>query len=103
MAEGKIVFTSTGKPRYKMYAYEMPGKVIDSIWTDISPVNSQAREDTGYSTQKPAALLERILKASSNEGDIVLDCFCGSGTTAHIIREPLLFDKKYWDKMIERR
>ena len=62
----------------------MPGKVIDSIWTDISPVNSQAREDTGYSTQKPEALLERIITASSNEGDLILDCFCGSGTTAAV-------------------
>src|SRR5207248_690192 len=68
MSEGKIVFTSSGKPRYKMYAHEMPGKVIDSIWTDISPVNSQAQEDTGYNTQKPEALLERIIKTSSNEG-----------------------------------
>ncbi|MBV9021199.1 MAG: site-specific DNA-methyltransferase [Ktedonobacteraceae bacterium] len=84
MAEGKIVFTSTGKPRYKMYAHEMPGKVIDSIWTDISPVNSQAKEDTGYSTQKPEALLERIITASSNESDLILDCFCGSGTTAAV-------------------
>ncbi len=84
ISEGKIVFTSSGKPRYKMYAYEMPGKVIDSIWTDISPVNSQAQEDTGYDTQKPEALLERIIKASSNEGDLVLDCYCGSGTSAAI-------------------
>ena len=67
-----------------MYSYEMPGKVINSIWTDISPVNSQAQEDTGYNTQKPEALLERIIKASSNEGDLVLDCFCGSGTTAAV-------------------
>lgn len=81
LAEGRIVFTSSGKPRYKMYAHEMPGKVVDSIWTDISPVNSQAKEDTGYDTQKPEALLERILNASSSEGDLVLDCFCGSGTT----------------------
>jgi len=84
IAEGKIVFTSTGKPRYKMYSHEMPGKVIDSIWTDIPPVNSQAQEDTGYNTQKPKALLERVIKTSSNEGDLVLDCFCGSGTTAAV-------------------
>lgn len=82
--EGRIVFTSSGKPRYKMYAHEMPGKVVDSVWTDISPVNSQALEDTGYDTQKPEALLERILKASSDEGDLVLDCFAGSGTTAAV-------------------
>lgn len=82
LAEGKIVFTKQGKPRFKMYAHEMPGKVVDSIWTDISPVNSQAREDTGYDTQKPEALLERIIKASSIEGALILDCFVGSGTTA---------------------
>ena len=81
LAEGKIVFTSGGKPRYKMYSHEMPGKVVDSLWNDISPVNSQGREDTQYPTQKPEALLERIIKASSNENDIVADFFCGSGTT----------------------
>ena len=57
---------------------------FSDIWTDIRPVNSQADEDTGYPTQKPEALLERILKASSNENDLVLDCFCGSGTTAAV-------------------
>ena len=59
----------------------MPGKVVDSLWTDIPPVNSQANEDSAYATQKPEALLERIIKASSNEGDLVADFFCGSGTT----------------------
>ena len=82
--EGKIVFTSSGKPRYKMYAHEMPGKVIDSIWADIAPVNSQAKEDTGYDTQKPEILLERIINASSNEGNLVDDFFCGSGTTGAV-------------------
>lgn len=82
LKEGKIVFTSSGKPRYKMYSHEMPGKTIDGIWIDIPPVNSQAKEDTKYDTQKPEALLQRIIKASSNEGDLILDCFCGSGTTA---------------------
>jgi adenine-specific DNA-methyltransferase len=84
MREGKIVFTSSGKPRYKMYSHEMPGKVVDAIWADISPVNSQAKEDSGYDTQKPEALLERIIKASSNEGDLVADVFCGSGTTGAV-------------------
>ena len=64
-----------------MYAHEMPGKVVDSIWTDISPVNSQAQEDTRYSTQKPEALLGRIIRASSNEDDLVLDCFCARAGT----------------------
>jgi site-specific DNA-methyltransferase (adenine-specific) len=54
---------------------------LDNVWTDISMINSQARERLGYPTQKPEALLERIIKASSNKGDIVLDPFCGCGTT----------------------
>ena len=82
--ESRIVITSGGRPRYKRYLDDQKGKTVQSIWTDISPVNSQAKEDTGYSTQKPEALLERIIKASSNEGDLVLDCFCGSGTTAAV-------------------
>ncbi len=82
--EGRIVITSGGRPRYKRYLDEQPGKSVQSIWTDIPPVNSQAKEDTKYATQKPEALLERIIKASSNEGDLVLDCFCGSGTTAAV-------------------
>jgi len=82
--EGRIVITSGGRPRYKRYLDEQKGKTVQSIWTDIPPVNSQAREDTQYSTQKPEALLERVIKASSNEGDIILDCFCGSGTTAAV-------------------
>jgi site-specific DNA-methyltransferase (adenine-specific) len=56
---------------------------MGTIWTDISPINSQAQERLGYPTQKPLALLERILSASSNEGDLVLDPFCGCGTTVH--------------------
>ncbi len=82
--QGRIVITSGGRPRYKRYLDDQQGKTVQSIWTDISPVNSQAKEDTGYSTQKPEALLERIIKASSNEGDLVLDCFVGSGTTAAV-------------------
>lgn len=69
-------------PRVKNYLDEGKGVVLDNLWTDVMPVNSQATEDTRYSTQKPEALLERILKASSIETDLVLDCFCGSGTTA---------------------
>lgn len=80
LAEGRIVFTSTGMPRVKRYVGEasMPAP---SIWQDTPAINSQAVERLNYATQKPEALLERILKASSNEGDLVLDCFCGSGTT----------------------
>ena len=81
MAEGRIVFTKSGMPRYKRCIDETPGRPIPSIWTDIPPINSQARERLGYPTQKPEALLERIVRASSNEGDVVLDPFCGCGTT----------------------
>jgi len=62
----------------------MPGVPVQDIWDDISAVNSQAKEAEGYATQKPAALLERIIKTSSKEGDLVADFFCGSGTTAAV-------------------
>ena len=68
----------------KNYLHEGKGVIVDNIWTDIPPVNSQAYQDTGYATQKPEALLERIIKASSNEGDLVADFFCGSGTMAAV-------------------
>ena len=82
MTQGRIVFTTGITPRYKRFMDEMQGPAIQSIWTDIYPINSQAIERVDYATQKPEALLERIIKASSNEADMVLDCFCGSGTTA---------------------
>jgi adenine-specific DNA-methyltransferase len=63
---------------------ELEGDIVDSVWDDIPPVNPVANEKTNYSTQKPEALLERIIKASSKEGDLILDCFCGSGTTAAV-------------------
>ncbi|MCA3599023.1 MAG: site-specific DNA-methyltransferase, partial [Methylobacterium sp.] len=69
------------RPRVKRFLSEMSGGVVGTIWTDIPPINSQAQERLGYPTQKPLALLERILAASSNEGDVVLDPFCGCGTT----------------------
>lgn len=75
---------STGKrPQLKRYLSEMQGGVMGTIWTDISPINSQAQERLGYPTQKPLALLKRIIATSSNEGDIVLDPFCGCGTAVH--------------------
>ncbi|MCE5231423.1 restriction endonuclease [bacterium] len=78
---GRVIQPSPGAmPRYKRYLDEQKGVPIDSIWTDIPPINSQAKEDLGYPTQKPIALLERIIKASSNPNDIVLDAFCGCGT-----------------------
>jgi DNA modification methylase len=81
LEEGKIVFVSTGQPNLRVYLDEMDGTVIQSIWQDIPPVNPVGRERMGYPTQKPESLLERIIRASSNQGDIVLDCFNGSGTT----------------------
>lgn len=76
-------FDHSRRPRIKKYLDEMEGGVVGTIWTDIPPINSQAQERLGYPTQKPLALLERILAASSNEGDVVLDPFCGCGTTVH--------------------
>jgi site-specific DNA-methyltransferase (adenine-specific) len=61
----------------------MEGGVRGDVWTDISPINSQAQERLGYPTQKPLPLLERIILASSNEGDVILDPFCGCGTAVH--------------------
>jgi len=78
---GLIVQTRPGNvPRLKRYLDEQKGRALGDVWTDIAPINSQARERLGYPTQKPEALLERIIKASSNEGDVVLDPFCGCGT-----------------------
>jgi DNA modification methylase len=80
--EGRIVQTRPGSvPAYKRYLDEMPGVPIQDVWTDINPIGAQAAERLGYPTQKPERLLERIIKASSKQGDIVLDPFCGCGTT----------------------
>jgi site-specific DNA-methyltransferase (adenine-specific) len=81
--QGRLVYTKSGMPRYKRYLDEMPGIPITSVWTDIPPINSQAQERLGYPTQKPQALLERVISASSNEGQVVLDPFCGCGTSIH--------------------
>ncbi len=78
--EGRLHYTKSGMPRFKRYLDEMEGTPVTSVWTDIPPINSQAQERLGYPTQKPLALLERIINASSNEGDVVLDPFCGCGT-----------------------
>ena len=76
--------TSKGRPQVKRYLDEMPGHPIGDVWTDIPEINSMAKERLGYPTQKPEALLERIIRASSNEGDLVLDPFCGCGTTVTV-------------------
>lgn len=80
--EGRIYWpTGGGMPRYKRYLKDVGGIVLQEIWDDIPPINSMAKERLGYPTQKPLALLERIIQASSNVGDVVLDPFCGCGTT----------------------
>ena len=80
-ASGKIYWPAKGgMPRLKQYLDELRGVPAQDVWIDISPINSQAAERLGYPTQKPLALLERIIEASSNPGDVVLDPFCGCGT-----------------------
>lgn len=81
-AKGLIWYPAdkTKRPRFKRYLDTMKGVPMGSVWSDISPLNSQATERLGYPTQKPLALLDRIIRANSNAGDIVLDAFCGCGT-----------------------
>jgi len=83
LKENRIYFSSTGFPYLKQYLDESPGKPAQSIWPDLRMTRSGA-ERLEYPTQKPEALLERIIKASSNEGDLIADFFCGSGTTAAV-------------------
>jgi len=81
-AAGKLHWPkkSGGMPRLKQYPGDLPGVPLQDVWSDIRPMHNLAAERLGYPTQKPEALLERIIKASSNEGDVVLDPFCGCGT-----------------------
>jgi DNA modification methylase len=81
--EGRLHFTSKGGIRLKRYLDEARGMPVQALWSDIPALNSQAQERLGYPTQKPIALLERIIAASSNPGDLVLDPFCGCGTAVH--------------------
>jgi len=91
--DGEIVQTKPGTvPRRKRYLDEMPGIPLQSIWTDIPMVQSQSGERTDYPTQKPEMLLERILKTSTSERDIVCDFFCGSGTTLAVAEK---LDRKW--------
>ncbi len=79
---GRVIQTRPGAvPQYKRYLDEMPGVPLQDLWTDIRPIGAQAAERLGYPTQKPEALLERIILASTSPGDVVLDPFCGCGTT----------------------
>jgi DNA modification methylase len=81
---GRVIQPKPGAvPRYKRYLDEMQGVPHGDTWDDIPPINSQAQERLGYPTQKPLTLLERIINASSNPGDVVLDPFCGCGTAVH--------------------
>lgn len=80
-AQGKLYYTKSGLARIKRYLDEQEGVPCQDIWGDIPPLNSQAAERLGYPTQKPLSLLERIIKSSSNPGEVVFDPFCGCGTT----------------------
>jgi adenine-specific DNA-methyltransferase len=84
--DGKLIFPKekNGRIRRKMYLDDWQGFEVQNLWDDISPVQPQSKERVDYKTQKPEKLLERILKTSSIEGDLVMDCFCGSGTTAAV-------------------
>ena len=81
IANGYIVFTKSGMPRLKRYLDEGSGMPLTDLWADIPPINSQAAERMGYPTQKPIEMLIRIIRLSSNPGDVILDPFCGCGTT----------------------
>ncbi|MDR3526615.1 MAG: DNA methyltransferase [Rhizomicrobium sp.] len=79
--QGRVIQTRPGAvPQYKRYLDEMPGVPLQNLWSDLPVLNNRSREALGYQTQKPLALLERIINASSNPGDVVLDPFCGCGT-----------------------
>ena len=78
--EGRLYYTRGGRPFLKRYLDEMPGNPVQDIWSDVPFIHGSSPELLGYKTQKPLALLERIIEASSNEGDVVLDPFCGCGT-----------------------
>ncbi len=85
-AKGRVIWPKKkgGSPALKQYLDDMPGVALQDIWTDIPPISAQAAERLGYPTQKPEALLERIILSSSNEGDVVLDPFCGCGTAVAV-------------------
>lgn len=85
--EGLLYHTSSGFPKKKIYLDDMPGKPLQTIWTDINVIAGQANELTGYATQKPEALLKRIIQSSSHEGMLVADFFGGSGVTAKVAND----------------
>lgn len=83
-AEGRIFYTRNGIPRLKRYLDESKGMPVQDVWTDIEALRSWHAEKLGYPTQKPEGILERILGVSSDEGDTILDPFCGCGTTISV-------------------
>jgi len=82
--DGRIIRGKDGAVNLKQYLADKPGVTVGCCWTDIKDVSGHNEESTGYATQKPGALIERIITASSNEGDLIADFFCGSGTTAAV-------------------
>jgi adenine-specific DNA-methyltransferase len=84
---GEIYWSSNGNPRRKIYLDESQGIPIQDIWLDVKDAHNQNIKVTGYPTEKPTELLRRIIQASSQEGDLVLDCFAGSGTTLTVASE----------------
>ncbi|MGA2130300.1 MAG: DNA methyltransferase [Candidatus Pacearchaeota archaeon] len=82
-----IEISKNGVPRFKQYLDDMEGVPLQEIWIDIPPISSNSNERLGYPTQKPEALMERIIKSSSNENDIILDPFCGCGTTLAVAKK----------------
>ena len=82
-AAGRLYWTKTGRPQRKIYLDDVEKPRVGDLWADIAPIQAQSEERIGYPTQRPLALLERIIKASSNEGDTILDPFCGCGTSIH--------------------
>ena len=84
---GEIYWSSTGNPRRKVYLENSKGIPVQDIWLDYLDINNQNTKGTGYPTEKNPEMLKKIIKASSNEGDLVLDCFAGSGTTLAVADE----------------
>jgi DNA modification methylase len=84
LKDGRIYWTKNGVPRLKFYLDESEGMPLQDVWNDVQALRSWHDERLGYPTQKPETLLERIIKASSNEGDVVLDPFCGCGTAISV-------------------
>jgi adenine-specific DNA-methyltransferase len=86
-ARGEIYWSATGNPRRKLYLENSAGIPIQDVWLDVRDAHNQNAHITGYPTEKPAALLKRIIEASSNPGDLILDCYAGSGTTLVVASE----------------